>query len=666
VTPPARRRRWKIAAVALAVVLGIPSVMGLAAYVVLRHQIVSRYDDCVSALPEAGRDASALERMVAYFGAVPRYRDAVWNLNRPYSSGAINILVPREADATWHKACGLPEAPVDCIAAPSEKFVICNAALGRQLESQYLNASIVRPEVLYAHLFPLLTFLGHELGHLEESNGGLIQHLYPNSRPDGLRCLKTPDADTAIERRADAFGVQVACEAVRADASQIMTKGSPILAIQQYRDSLDEDFFAFDDACHENARYPSISRRKSSFARAYAQCIFSDRQLPFADLADDQDEAFQHLEEWLASRQVTGIVGSALYGIDATYRYEVAGTPSQDAFIAFDSSGRRSQISHTVVTVGAVTHKVLAEWANAGEPVLAKGDATGADFLLSFAGENQSKIESVHVDCATAAVPCLLDRRSRNIPSDDVLQGTSSGSLVEKDGSRLRTFVGPRDFVAGASALDVTLPPEMKDGSWIVDGTASTLLLTRAVGDGEIPSGFSRVGVVDREGIHWKVLSTVGSTMNPILAMAVRDETIAFVFASDSALSAGVLQVWLCPRGDLISPTTSVRNVRCDAYEEPKDLRFSIGLANNDLESLGTSFHSPQFCGALLVLRTAGWLWALAPGRKAQDVCPGTGIVGCDPVKAQVTIYRAHRIDVVRQSFSQANPNARTITVLDQ
>ena len=73
-------------------------------------------------------------------------------------------------------AQGVPTArsPVDCIAAPSEKFVICNAALGRQLESQYLNATIVRPEVLYAHLFPLLAFLGHELGHLEEGNGGLI------------------------------------------------------------------------------------------------------------------------------------------------------------------------------------------------------------------------------------------------------------------------------------------------------------------------------------------------------------------------------------------------------------------------------------------------------------------------------------------------------------
>ena len=206
----------------------------------------------------------------------------------------------------------------------------------------------------------------------------------------------------------------------------------------------------------------------------------------------------------------------------------------------------------------------------------------------------------------------------------------------------------------------------MKDGSWTIDGTASTLLVTHAVGKGEIPSGFSRVGVVDREGIHWKVLSTVGSTMNPILAMAVRDETIAFVFASDSMLSAGARQIWLCPRGDLISPKASVHNVRCDAYEEPEDLRFSIGLANNDLESLGTSFHSPQFCGDLLVLRTAGWLWALDLSRKAQDVWPGTGVVGCDPVKAQVTLYRARRIDVVTESFARANPDAMSITVLDQ
>jgi hypothetical protein len=246
------------------------------------------------------------------------------------------------------------------------------------------------------------------------------------------------------------------------------------------------------------------------------------------------------------------------------------------------------------------------------------------------------------------------------------LQSTSSGSLVQKSGSRLTTFAGPRDFMAGASVLDIALPPEMKDGFWTIDGTASTLLVTRAVGVGEIPSGFSRVGIIDREGIHWKVLSTVGSTMNPILAMAARDETIAFVFASDSALSAGARQIWLCPRSDLLSAKTSVRNVRCDAYKEPEDLRFSIGLANNDLESLGASFHSPQFCGHLFVLRTAGWLWAIDPSRKAQDVWPGTGVVGCSPAKAQVTLYRARRIDVVRENLAQANPDPTSITVLDQ
>jgi hypothetical protein len=662
---PALRHLWKIAAVGLALAIVVPLTIGLATYAVLRHQIVSRYDACVSALPEAGRDASALERIVDRLRSVPHYRDATWNLNRSYSSGAINILVPRKADAAWHKACGLPEAPVDCIAAPSQKLVICNAALGRQLEGRYLNATVVRPEVLYARLFPLLAFVGHELGHLEEGNGGLVQHLYPNDRADGLRCSKTPDVDTAVERRADAFGAQVACDAVRAEASRIAIDGSPTLAMQQYRDSLDEDFFAFDDACHENAKYPSISRRKSSFAATYAHCILPDAQLPYSDLADDQDKAFQHLETWLTSRQVNGFVGSALYGADAPYRYEVAGTPSRDAFLAFDSSGTRSQLSRTTVATGVVTHTVLSEWPQAGEPILEKGDGLGADFLLSFSSGDRSRVEAVRVDCP-AEEPCRLDRRARDVPSDDALVGTSTASLVERDADRLRTFAGPRDFVNGAAVLDAALPPELKDGPLIFDGTADTLLVTREVGRGEISSGFSRLGVLDREGFHWKALSTVGSTMNPIVAMTVRDETVAFAFASSSALSAEARQVWLCPRGDLIGPTAGMRDTMCVVYDEPPDLQYSIGLANNDLESLGTSFQTPQSCGNLIVLRTAGWLWAIDPDRKAQDVWPGTGIVGCDQAAAQVTLYRARRLDTVRASFTQVEPKTRSITVLDR
>jgi hypothetical protein len=71
----------------------------------------------------------------------------------------------------------------------------------------------------------------------------------------------------------------------------------------------------------------------------------------------------------------------------------------------------------------------------------------------------------------------------------------------------------------------------------------------------------------------------------------------AFVFQSTEIFSEQRPQLWLCPFEELA--TVSRPEITCDVYLAPDDLQFSIGLANNDLESLGMKVMSFQYCDGL-------------------------------------------------------------------
>jgi hypothetical protein len=283
-----------------------------------------------------------------------------------------------------------------------------------------------------------------------------------------------------VERKADEFGLRVACQAVRQDPMKIGKIGDPLRAMQTFRDSLDEDFFAFDDACREDESYPSISHRKSSFASEFARCLFPDGEQFFGGIASDQTKGFNRLEEWLKSRQITGIVGSALYGVDAVYRYDVASTTSETHYLAFDSSGTRSQVSLTVQSPGGIAHNVLAEWGHAGDLIIQRGDADGAEFLVTMSAANSTTdVMDVRVTCASTEASCHATTSVRNIPDGTTLQGTSAGAIVEKSGDKLRTFATSRDFVDDKPVLENVLPVNSSPDEWIFDGTAESLVLAR-------------------------------------------------------------------------------------------------------------------------------------------------------------------------------------------
>jgi hypothetical protein len=650
-----------------AVVLLVPALTGLAAYFWLKRDILDKYDACVASLDEGQRRLPGLQSIVDDLKRVERFEGARWSLNATYDSGAINILVPASAAAEWHRRCGLSLTPADCLAAPREKFVICNAAFGRLLADPRLSSDIIRAEVRRPLRFLAQTFLGHELGHLNASFDNRVQHLFPSFRANGLRCTTRDRAKPTEEEAADDFGIDVACQATKlGDDEPIATDASSaIRTLTQLRNSLDDDF-SFDDSCGGDDTYPSVSRRKSTFGFEYAKCMFPGKELPFAAVARDQKQAFEYLETWLRKRQVGGMVGSALYGNGPLYRYDVAGTVGDERFIAFDGTGKVSQISVTTRNGKLLDHSALVNWETQGELVDVRADAPTADFLVSFSKDDgTTDVRHVVVTCTELSVGCRARQTRKDLPAGVELRNTRDHAIVEITGRRLRTYVSARDFVDDKTAMDVSFDVDVRSGSLLLDGRADRLVLAVRPEE-KVASGFHRVAFVTQDGVRWSTFTTIPTGMNPVHAVGIHDRRLVLALQAPTGQWSSGTQVWVCSSAPLESPAASKSESDCDIYDPPQDASYSIGVANNDLSSLGIQLAKADFCQGIIIVRESGWLWLIDPETHRQDIVPGTGLVNCNRARDHALVYRMRRIDEVTLEFKDAKPRRSSISLVSK
>jgi hypothetical protein len=398
-------RSWLILGGVFAAIL---LAFGWIAYEVIMYRVVAKYDSCVLGLSEQQRRTPGLALIVDQLRRLERFH-TTWNLNAPFRRDAVNILIPNEASADWHAACGLPVAPADCLAAARPRFIVCNAIVGRQLSNPLLVSGIAREEIEQARRFLALVVLGHEIGHLQAGQSYRVQHLFPTHRANGLLCRRRDAQEPSEEERADTFGIALACGSVRAAVTEPAARDvrSAVGTISAFRNTLDEELFAFDDSCAGDDAYPSMSRRKSTFALAYARCLYPNADLPYPSVANDQDIAFRHLEEWLKPWQVTGFVASSEYGASPLYRFDVAATFAQNRFATFDSSGKSSRVSVTTVDGVAVRHQVLAAWDRAGTLIGSHAGAPSrSEFLVSIGADDGDTVRHVILHCGQPERPC--------------------------------------------------------------------------------------------------------------------------------------------------------------------------------------------------------------------------------------------------------------------
>jgi hypothetical protein len=392
--------------------------------------------------------------------------------------------------------------------------------------------------------------------------------------------------------------------------------------------------------------------------------MFPGRELPYMAVASDQDEAFKHLEAWLRTRQIGGMVGSALYGISPLYRFDVAGTDSDKRYVAFDSSGMSAQISTTTSDQERLNHSVLANWDRAGEVIdLHSVTGTGTtDFLVSFAGANDTTdVRHAIVTCPNLVADCRIEQSRKDLPEGVDLHGTTSHAVVEIAGKRLRTYKSASDYFNGKTLIDAAFNLDQLGGTPVIDGYADRLLLAGRPAEDEVPSGFHRAAFVTAGGSVWTTFTTAPTNMNPLHAVGLYGQRVAFALQPSSRQLATGTQLWVCPSAPFESGSASQPSTDCDVYDPPEDASYSIGVANNDLSSLGIQLTEADYCRGYIVVRQGGWLWLVNPDTRRQDILPGTGLVNCDPDRNRAVVYRMRRIDEVTLNLKDATPTRASL-----
>jgi hypothetical protein len=358
------------------------------------------YNACLATLSPAALDHRGIVPLLQDISTTPQYRDARWNVNKPYSAGAINILMPMATGQPWPASCKMLEAPASCDARPAEKSIICNPAMGKSFASPLITSGIANAETYLAVRFLVLTFLGHELGHLAQSPQDAVVHHLIDIYDDayGMKCRNEPGAE--YERNADSYGVTLACSALRnSPVVKSLAADAPLdvlKTLSRLEDDLDENYFTMDDTCIVKKNYPSISRRKHTFADSYLDCFSSDSLV--RDLTKQDTDMFDRLEKRMTQLQETGFIGSGYFGRGSLYAHQVAAGPEPDVYITFDSTGTESTLWQ--VSQGEkIEATALTRWQRTGVPVTSYRSPAGIRFLVRMnAGLGKPNPELVELD----------------------------------------------------------------------------------------------------------------------------------------------------------------------------------------------------------------------------------------------------------------------------
>jgi hypothetical protein len=441
-------RNWRIWTV-VAAVLVVPALITGGVFVALNYVDNHRFDRCLSAIPVANRTDPGVAFILDGLQGTGRYEGVSWNINRPYRSNTYNILVPSGSLKKWPDACEVPEGIPDCLASPKNRYIICNPAMGHQFESRLLHSGAASIESDAAMRFVLLTFIGHELGHIEKGHSSRAQHLVPEFREGSLSCVRHPTEEPSEEEQADDFGTDLACQSVVRRLSIEPLPADPtegLKLVSRLQDELDDNYFLRNDACVGDVAYPSIGRRKHTFSLKYLKFLYPSRWNPVEALAEEDAKSFDNLEQWLQGRQKSGQIASGSYGNGTLYSHTVTALSQAHSYITFDSTGVASALWLVRPDAdGVIRPKSLQAWESVGRVLNSQPVDGGRHFWISLAHDTQSENGSLielDVRCISGTQACgrPATLRSVSVLNGFVPLGGEDGSviLVSKD------FVGHR------------------------------------------------------------------------------------------------------------------------------------------------------------------------------------------------------------------------------
>jgi hypothetical protein len=662
-------RSWRTGSILIVAIVGVPALITGGALVGVRYVDNHRFDLCLRALPSQNLKDPGVAFILDDLKGTGRYESTSWNINKPYRPDAYNLLVPSGDVTKWPAVCEVPREVPDCMASPKSHYVICNPEMGQEFQSRLLHSGAASIETDAAIRFVLLTFLGHEFGHIEKGTSAKVQHLVPGSHEGALSCVQHPTDAPSEEEEADAFGTDVACRAIarRLGSEQVPSDVSePLKLVSSLQDQLDDSYFLRDDACVGDKSYPSIGRRKHTFSVAYLKCLYPSQWNPAEILAESDAKTFDRLESWLQSRQTSGQIASGSYGKDSLYAHTVTALSEKGSYLTFDSTGTASNL--WLVRTGrdgVIYPDSLQRWQSVGRLLSSQPLDHGRSLWLSIAHTSQSETgELVHlnVSCAEDEPSCTVSDPLRAIPISDGFQavGSDDGSvaMISKDSV---TRPDPSTADRSPASIPHRLALESADDAVVALNKDETVVLAR-----KNDAGHEASIIHDGRAARSLLMLIPTKDKETLEAAAIVDNRILLSSQVEPVVGDSSLYLWDCPL-EIVDHSTATPEPDCIRYQAPGEIAHSLSLATRDLSSLfDLSIRNTDGCGGLVAIQHRGWLWVIDRKNGMQDLLATDGIVSCNRQDNLITTYRARRLDVLKLSLRPVTSDHQSVFSLEE
>jgi hypothetical protein len=619
---------------------------------------IDTFNGCLSSLDQQSLSVPRLGRIIEEIKTVPIYSHVSWNVNRRFIAGAINILVPKWDDTFWPGSLcgGLPKQPADCVTSPRDKFIICNPAVGRQLDSFKLDSAIAATSEVFATHFLLLAILGHELGHIQIGSRSQTQHLIRYRSLDGLKCYHTRGSNQTEEMRADEIGLRLACDAIRRrqDFSALPTEvGDVLWLLTRLEDQLDEGYFAMDDLCTGDEKYPSISRRKDRIASEYLSCLYPRMDWGLLLLNQGITTNLGDIDSWLTDRQVGGQIASGNYGLRPLSDSKVVNLPGTQ--LTYDSTDSDSSVwSVTRRDDGSLKTDQLLKWNRTGSLVRARSDGTDQQWLIQL-GESKSP-EAIDVTIHCTASACLAKQREKAIPDATKLVANNDELVSAVTASSFQVY-GSVDELFAARPL-LSIEHQLKAGPdqlMPVPDKDRAIILKKKNG------GLYNVAVADKAGVHWDVILTVPFETGRLESATRIEDRLLLSFSTEQLDGIASISLWDCPFESFFDKNSG--KVECFVYAAPREMINSVALATRD-NSAAEDFRIESVCGGWVAVHRQGWLWVIDRINVRNDLLVANGIAGCPDDKDTVSTFRARRVDRLKMKMTPVSKGSASFVIV--
>lgn len=660
-------RRWRTWFILILVVLGVPALITGGAFFGVRYVDNHRFDLCLRALTATSLKDPGVAFILDDLKGTGRYEGTSWNINKNYRSDAYNLLIPSGDGSKWPSVCAVPRGVPDCMASPKDHYVVCNPEMGQQFESRLLHSGAASIEADAAMHFVLLTFLGHELGHIEQGKSAKIQHLVPDFHEGALTCVKHPTDGPSDEEQADALGVGLACQAIvrRLGKEQVPSDFSePLKLVQSLQDQLDDDYFLRDDACVGDKSYPSIGRRKHTFSVAYLKCLYPSQWNPVEILAEGDAKTFENLETWLQSRQQSGQIASGSYGKDSLYGHTVTTLPEKNSYLTYDSTGTASDLwLIRSERDGSIQPKALEHWPSVGRLLSSQSLGNGRSFWISIAHTPQSdngEIIHFNVSCSPENTSCKASNPDRTVKIPDGFEtvGNDDGGVVllSKD-----SLMRPDPATGNQILIPHHISFDSTDDAVVAMNKNETVIFAKS------NNGGHEVSVVRADVAKRSLMMLIPTKDKETLeAATILDNRILFSEEIEPLAGDSSLFLWDCPL-ETVDHSTLDPHLECVRYQAPSEMGHSISLATRDLASMfDLSIRRTEACGDLIAVHHRGWLWVIDRKNAHQDLLAADGVVGCNLKDNVITTYRARRLDTLSLSLKPVTSDRQSVFSLEE